>query len=152
MNNRYIIITCSEGDNVIVGPCTQSQYMMLKDIHQDTNEGMLYSFDKWMEETNQPKFKIERQRVSMTVRIWLTADDWQLYSSEKFAEDRETIAAAMNSQIENILHIGGDGWSDIWNACMDVLDEYRRHGAADTEGRTVLRHLLADLGCPVDRD
>jgi hypothetical protein len=85
--------------------------------------------------------------ISKTIRIRLTADDWQLYGSEGDVA-RDMAADEMNEKIETVLNAQtpkGDAWiakEQAWLVICGILRQYREFGAYDSEGIHVADDLL----------
>lgn len=85
--------------------------------------------------------KVKLIKHCVHASINLTADDWQFYSKVK---GRNQAARELNYKIEEYLKLG-------WLAKLpDLLHEYSKFGAADSEGYDTLFHILSDLG--IDRE
>ena len=78
--------------------------------------------------------------IKKTIRIRLTADDWQLYGDEGSVA-REMAAYQMNEKIENILN-NNPPKDEAVPAIADILKEYRSFGAYDTEGMLVAEDVI----------
>jgi hypothetical protein len=78
--------------------------------------------------------------IKKTIRIRLTADDWQLYGDEGSVA-REMAAYQMNEKIENILN-DHPPKEDAWISIGAVLKQYSSFGAYDSEGMHVASDLL----------
>ncbi len=79
-------------------------------------------------------------RITKTIRIRLTADDWQLYGHEDDA-GRDMAAFEMNAKIENMLNAHPTR-TKAAQALGTILNEYRSFGASDSEGYAVAEDLL----------
>lgn len=83
------------------------------------------------------KPKIELQSIKVKVRLSLTADDWQLYSN---VSGRNLAARRLNRAVEKKLAKG-----EI-NSITDVLNDYSKWGASDSEGYSTIYQIMRKLG------
>ena len=79
-------------------------------------------------------------RITKTIRIRLTADDWQLYGHEGDVA-RDMAAFEMNAKIENMLNAHPTR-TEAAQALGTILNEYSSFGAADSEGYAVASDLF----------
>jgi hypothetical protein len=81
-----------------------------------------------------------------TIKLDLTADDWQLYSGEDYPY-RDSVAVSLNRGIEDILDTSSNFYSQAEKIkrCHALLNVYSAYGAADTEGYAVLGYILREF-------
>ena len=82
-----------------------------------------------------------------TIKLSLTADDWQLYlddDSGKYAH-RELVADGLCKGIEQILNCPETPKKDKIRRCYKLLGYNANYGAADTEGYAVLDTILSEF-------
>lgn len=96
------------------------------------------------------KLEILEQKIWLQfhVKINYSADDWQLFTTGKYAENCEAIAKAINEQLEQNLMDGEASWLALYRLCDNTMAEFREYGASDTEPRGVLVDMLRRLGMP----
>ena len=73
------------------------------------------------------------------VRLFLTADDWQLYEGTGY-EGRDRVAEVLNCDIATIIN---DTEVHKGRRCANVLDQWSHYGAADTEGHEMLSTIFS---------
>jgi hypothetical protein len=78
--------------------------------------------------------------IKKTIRIGLTANDWQLYGDDDDAA-RDMAAFEMNEKIEAVLNAHPPK-EDAWIAIGAILNQYSKFGAYDSEGIHVASDLL----------
>lgn len=86
--------------------------------------------------------KIKLNNICIDVDINLTADDWQLYH----IEGRDKAAADLNALMESKLFAG-----DL-NNIYDILGDYSKFGAADSEGYDTVRRILRSINIELAMD
>ena len=72
------------------------------------------------------------------VRLFLTADDWQLYEGTGY-EGRDRVAEVLNCDIAKVIN---DTDGQKMDRCSNVLGQWSHYGAADTEGYDMLDTIL----------
>ena len=75
--------------------------------------------------------------IESKIKLNLTAKQWQLYSDMEGVEDA---AQAMNTLIAEELNAGRV------NGACEVLQKFRRFGAADSEPYWVLENIVRKMG------
>lgn len=75
------------------------------------------------------------------VRLFLTADDWQLYSGTGY-EGRDHVAEVLNCDIAKVIN---DTDGRKMDRCANVLGQWSHYGAADTEGYDMLRTIFSTV-------
>lgn len=76
--------------------------------------------------------------VTRTIQLDLDADGWALYGMN----GRESVAHFINRQMERAINEATD-WRQAYTAADQVLENFRRFGANDTEGRYVAHCIIA---------
>ena len=81
-----------------------------------------------------------------TIKLSLTADDWQLYGGEDYPY-RDSVAVSLNRGIEDILDTSSNFYSQVEKIkrCHVLLFHYKDYGASDTEGYAVLDYILREF-------
>jgi len=82
-----------------------------------------------------------------TIKLSLTADDWQLYlddGSGKYAH-RELVADGLCKSIEQILNCPETPKEDKIRRCYKLLGYNAKYGASDTEPEAVLHTILCEF-------
>jgi hypothetical protein len=81
-----------------------------------------------------------------TIKLDLTADDWQLYDDDggEYAR-RELVADGLCKGIEDILNCPETPKEDKIRRCYKLLDYNAKYGAADSEGCAVLHNILCEF-------
>lgn len=93
---------------------------------------------------------VHRSRIAFDVTINYSARKWELYTSGEWSNVIDEIALQMNAKLETALEDGAESWSALYRSCDNVMAEFRRYGASDTEPRCHLISLLRELGMPKD--
>ena len=75
------------------------------------------------------------------VRLFLTADDWQLYDGTGY-EGRGRVAEVLNCDIAKVIN---DTEGDKFRRCTNVLSQWSHYGAADTEGYDMLDTIFSTV-------
>jgi hypothetical protein len=81
-----------------------------------------------------------------TIKLSLTADDWQLYSGDDYPY-RDSVTVSLNRGIEDILNTSSNFYSRVEKIkkCNALLGTYSNYGAADSEGYAVLDTILCEF-------
>jgi hypothetical protein len=81
-----------------------------------------------------------------TIKLDLTADDWQLYSGDDYPY-RDSVTVSLNRGIEDILNTSSNFYSreEKIKKCNALLGAYSNYGAADSEGYAVLDTILCEF-------
>lgn len=82
-----------------------------------------------------------------SIKIDLTADDWQLYSDEDYPY-RDSVTVSLNRGIEDILNTSFYTQKEKTSRCYKLLNNYSNYGASDTEGCVVLDDILREFFGP----
>lgn len=84
-----------------------------------------------------------------SIKLELTADDWQLYSGEDYPY-RDSVTVSLNRGVEDILNTSDNFYSQVEKTkrCYALLNQYSAYGAADTEGCAVLDAILREFFGP----
>jgi hypothetical protein len=81
--------------------------------------------------------------ITKKIRIGLTANDWQLYGDDDDPK-RDMAAFEMNEKIENILN-NNPPKDEAVPAIADILNQYSKFGAYDSEGVQVAGQLIDEF-------
>lgn len=81
-----------------------------------------------------------------SIKLDLTADDWQLYDEED-CPNRNNAAEVLNRGIEDVLNTSDNFYSQAEKIkrCHALLGAYSAYGAADSEGYAVLDGILSEF-------
>ena len=95
-----------------------------------------------MEYKEHPSVFVDADKIQVTsnpqVRLFLNADDWQLYSDLGY-EGRDRVAEVLNCDIAKVIN---DTEGKKFRRCTNVLGQWSHYGAADSEGYDMLRIIF----------
>jgi len=83
------------------------------------------------------------------VKLSYSADNWQIFNEH--ADDpalyvkgisRDEVAAALNEGVAELLAAAPSRKDFDWRAAEKLLDKYSEYGAADSEGYSMLEHIV----------